>query len=219
MNESFATLEKYSTKWASDSEVSTVLATMIASTTSAMMNKIQSQQLDGKTRALLLKRSIDVLQQSRSIVPDYPEVHLNLAILLRQAGDLEACLKVTNEAVERGFRDYKVFGLRGEVLFVLGGRLLDESRKLAARASAESAEEAKAQAMQLDQKARQYLETSRESFLEAIKIHPEEVSYWLNLGVLSRNIFRDNAAARKYWQRALEIDPKNARAKKLLSAL
>jgi spermidine synthase len=131
----------------------------------------------------------------------------NVAHLYRDMGDFEGALNTVNEAIRRHFRSAAIYQIKGEVLYAIASRQITQAQgpEVALQVTREG----------LMSEARRNLQEAFTAFEAAARGEPSNPAHWLNMGVVKR-LLGDTAAAREYWQKALEVDPENLTARRFL---
>jgi spermidine synthase len=201
------TLRENENNWARDNDISPVLGRSLISFAERVY--AESPYSPGtEEHARLAYRVFQGYMEAFKFTPPTELDFANVAQLYRDMGDLEGSLETANEALRRGFRSAAVYQIKGEVLYAIASRHLAEAQD----ADLASGDERASRMAE----ARRNLQEAFEAFNRAAEADPANPGHWLNMGVVQR-MLGDSAAAREYWQKALEVDPGNETALQFLN--
>uniref|UniRef100_A0A3B3RET1 dolichyl-phosphate-mannose--protein mannosyltransferase n=1 Tax=Paramormyrops kingsleyae TaxID=1676925 RepID=A0A3B3RET1_9TELE len=167
------------------------------------------------------EEALQVYRQAAGLQPDSTEISLALAQVLAMAGQTGEAESITFEIISRNaacIECYRllsaVYSKRGssqEALEALDKALQQEPKDRGVRAELHFSKGNQLREMNL-------LDRAFQSYKMAVELNPEQSQAWMNMGGI-QHIKGDYAAARLYYQRALQLSPGSRLLKENLAKL
>ncbi len=203
-------VEANKSRWRKDEDISGDLAYALWAGAGNQYANGKKMMEATRRREYLVNAAV-MLQLALSLSPGNSLLYQNLGIVLRDMGEMEQCLDIAKEGIDRTGPSPDLYGLMARALFMLGR----QGHKQAVLAEKDgSGEEAKA----LEQEAVDRLQDAATALEKAVEMDAANPNHLTNLGLVYINIGKRDEAT---WllEKALAIYPGHKKAREALEKL